>query len=342
METTNELIKAADAFSMEAQTANILKEKFLPFFDKATEWKNKAATLVVTDISQVNEMRLARQARLALKDIRVNAEKTRKELKEDSLRYGKAVQGMYNVIEFLIVPIENHLEKQENFAAIKEAERKAELKEARGAALLLYSEFVPFGIDLGAMKDEDYLKTFEGARLQFEAKEKAELEAKEAREAQAKADAIERDRVKKENEKLRAAAAAIEIERAKERAKAKAAADAIEVKAKKDREAAAVKLKAEREAREKAERELKEKAAAATRLQKEADAKAAAELKAKQEAERKAKAAPDKEKLKEFANFIDRIGLPVAKSEDGQKIVNDAKALLTKVSNFIRERTANI
>ena len=83
-EITNELVKVVDTSGVEAQTATTLKEKFLPFFEQAEEWKRKAETLVVTDASQVHDMKMARTARLALKEIRVNADKTRKALKEDT------------------------------------------------------------------------------------------------------------------------------------------------------------------------------------------------------------------------------------------------------------------
>ena len=133
-ETTNELVKVVETSGVEPQTATTLKESFLPFFEQAEEWKRKAEALVVTDATQVHDMKMARTARLALKEIRVNADKKRKELKEDSLRYGKAVQGVYNVIEFLIAPIEKHLQEQEDFVAIAEAERKAR-KEAEAKVI---------------------------------------------------------------------------------------------------------------------------------------------------------------------------------------------------------------
>ena len=87
-------------------------------------------------------------------------------------------------------------------------------------------------------------------------------------------------------------------------------------------------LKAEREAKEKLEAELK--------------AKAEAELKAKQDAEKKAKAAPDKAKLNDFAKMLDELTLPELKSEEANKILTDAKTLLAKVSNFIREKSSII
>ena len=119
MEQNNELVRVINESGVEQSTALTLQSSFLPFFEQAEQWKIKAESLVVTDASQTREMKMAREARLALKDIRVSADKTRKALKEDSLRYGKAVQGVYNVIDYLIAPIEKHLEEQEKFPEIQ-------------------------------------------------------------------------------------------------------------------------------------------------------------------------------------------------------------------------------
>ena len=141
---------------LEKETAQNLLDKFGPLFEQAAEWKRKAESLVVTDVSQKREMQEARVARLALKDIRINADKTRKALKEDSLRYGKAVQGVYNVIEYLIAPIEKHLEEQEKFAEIQEAKIKEELKSERLAALSAYGIDHSF-VDLANMPQESFV-----------------------------------------------------------------------------------------------------------------------------------------------------------------------------------------
>lgn len=178
--SSEQLVQVIAESGVEATTAKNLQDSFLPFFNQAQEWAEKAKSIVVTSADQVQLIKDARQARLMLKEIRVNADKARKLLKEDSLRYGRAVQGVYNVIEYLIVPIEQHLEKQENFVKIQEAEQKAKLKLQREDELRIYAQFVPFGIDLANMTDEDYQKVFSGAKLQYEAaieeKERAEKE----------------------------------------------------------------------------------------------------------------------------------------------------------------------
>ncbi len=342
LEKTNELVRVVETSGLESQTALMLKERFLPFFDKAEEWRQKAESLVVTDASQIHKMKMARHARLALRDIRLDADRVRKELKEDSLRYGRAVQGVYNVIEYLVAPIEKHLQNQEDFVIIQEANRKAELKLKREIELQLYAEFVPIGLNFGEMSEYDYLKTLNGAKLQLQAKIDTERKAEEERIAKEKAEAEERERVMLENERLKAETEAKEKQLAEERAKAEADRKALEEKARKEKAAADAKLKAEREAKEKLEAELRAKSEAEARAKKEAEAKAAAELKAKQDAERKEKAAPDKAKLIELANVIDQLIFPELKSEEAERILTDVKALLTKVTGFIREKTSKL
>ncbi len=228
---TNELIRVVEESGLESQTSSYLKEKFLPFFEQAQKWKQQAETLVVTDVSQQKEMMLAREARLALRDIRLQADKTRKALKEDSLRYGKAVQGVYNVIEYLVVPIEKYLEEQEKFEEIQEQKIKAALKAKRDEEIQMYSEFIPFGLDLGEMSEENYNKLISGAKLQYEAQIEAEKRAQEERLVEAE----ERERVRIENERLR-----------KEMEKLEAEKKAIEEQAKKERE----QIEAEKRAQE--------------------------------------------------------------------------------------------
>jgi len=106
------------------KTKNILKE-FQDYFSIAEEWEKKAKAIVVTDASQVADMKLARIGRLALKEKRVTIEKRRKALKSSLLREGKAIDGIANVLKAIIMPIEEHLDKQEHFVEKQEEAKQA-------------------------------------------------------------------------------------------------------------------------------------------------------------------------------------------------------------------------
>jgi len=153
---------------LETTKARVLLENFKDYFDIADEWETKAKAIVVTDEKQKPDMAMARVGRLFLRDKRIAIEKTRKDLKEQSLREGKAIDGIANILKSLIVPIEEYLEKQEHFIEIRDAELAEQ-------------------------------KRIEGERL-LQAKEEAERIARE------KAEAEERERIRKENETLKAEA----------------------------------------------------------------------------------------------------------------------------------------
>ena len=119
---------------LEATKAQTLLTQFKDYFDIAAEWELKAKSIVVTDASQVADMQMARVGRLFLREKRIAIEKSRKELKEQALREGKAIDGIANVLKAVIVPIETYLEQQEKFIEIRD-KKIAEAKQAEEAKL---------------------------------------------------------------------------------------------------------------------------------------------------------------------------------------------------------------
>lgn len=354
---SNELIKIIDSSNLDSSIAVNVKDKFLPFFEQANEWKTKALALTVTDVSQKKEMAEARVARLALKDIRVNVEKRRKEMKAESLRTGQAIDGVANVLKGLIEPIEQHLQKQEDFAAVQEAKRVAALQLERSEKIKHYvdeSTFVAL-TNLGTMPDTQFNTVFLGYKTAYENKIAEEKKVEEDRIAKEKSDAEEREKQRLENERLKAEALQKEKELAEERLKVEAEkkalqdkADAeakrlkdiadkekkeIEAKAAKEREEAEAKLKVEREAKVKLEKELKDKQDAEAKVEKERIA-----------AEKKAAKAPDKTKLISFAELVDGLYFqyPEVKSDEAKKILSDTKVLIDKLSAFIKEKAQQL
>lgn len=330
-----------EVLKVSKETKLTLKNEFLPFFEQAEEWKNKAENLVVTDISQKEEMAQAREARLALKKIRTETENKRKELKEESLRKGKAIDGMANVIKYLITPIEEHLKKQEDFEKIETARIKAELSEKREKQLSKYEVETSF-YNLGEMPEESFQQLLDNSKMAFEAKKEAARKAEEERIAKEKAEQEERERIRKENEKLRAEAE----KRAKEEAVRKKAEEAErkarEEKERKERAEHEAKLRKEREAREKIEAELRAKKEAEEKAKKEAEAKAKAEEAARKKREKEERLAPDKIKLQNLAKSIVEIQLPEVKSDEAKEVLRQVQTLLNKTSNYIKEKTIEL
>ena len=123
----NQLQVIVKESGLEATKAEFILKNFQSYFELAAEWEKKAKTIVVTSDFQKSDMEAARSGRLMLREKRIAIEKARKELKEQSLREGKAIDGIANVLKALIVPIEDYLEQQERFVEIQE-EKKAEVR----------------------------------------------------------------------------------------------------------------------------------------------------------------------------------------------------------------------
>ena len=302
-----------------------LESNFTPLFNQAQEWKEKAKTLKVTDASQTDLMKQAREARLALKNIRVEAEKVKTKLKEESLLKGKAIDGMYNIIKFLVQPIEKELEEQEKFVELQEEKRLNELTESRIAELSKYVDDVSI-YNVRIMSEEAYQGLLDSSKKIHAMKLEEQRKAEEARIAKEKEEAEERERIRLENERLKK-----ENERKDSRFKALygaglrhtgedqleygeitvtykeivedtdeifdkkvakitkevATLKAAEEKARKDAEEAEAKAKAEREAKERKEREEYE---AKIKAEREEKLRLEKELQSKKEAEEKAEA----------------------------------------------------
>lgn len=319
---------------LEPATAASLRAAFENYFRQADEWRAKALTIQITRPDQFREMKLARETRLALREIRINAEKTRKRLKEDSLRKGKAIDGIFNMLAFAVQPLEEHLLAQEKFIERMEDERKAKLKTDREAAL------APFGVDvnlyqLGEMDEATFANLLETNRLAYaarqEAAKKAEAERveREAREAKERADreaaeAAERERLRQENERLAR-------EKAEAEAKAQAAREAADAERRELERQAAVQ-RAEAEAKAAEARAAQERAEAELRAKEEADAKAKADAEA---AARAAAAAPDRDKLKALAAGIRGLIVPCLTSE-AAKAANIETTIKDQIEKFAR------
>ncbi len=126
-EKENQLQTIVKDSGLEPAKATVMLEKFQNYFEIAAEWEQKANAIVVTNAEQTAEMQMAKAGRLFLREKRIAVEKTRKELKEQALREGKAIDGIANVLKALIVPIEEHLKKQEDFVVIREEAEKAKI-----------------------------------------------------------------------------------------------------------------------------------------------------------------------------------------------------------------------
>ena len=337
----NSLIKVINETGVELDTADMILKKFSEFFDQSEKLKKEGLLIQVTNISQKEQMKSAREIRLELKEIRVQADKIRKLLKEDSNRYGKAVQAAYNLIESECEPTEKYLELQEKFAEVQAAKEKAELKAAREKECQEFFEFMPTDMDLSNMPKESYeiflsgLKSKKTEKIETDRKaEETRLENERLAKEKAEQERIANEKIKADKEKAEKELKAKQAELEKQ--KAKAAAD----KKKADEELA--KAKAEKEAlerkaeKEKADRIAKEKAETARLAKIETD-----RLAEKAEAERKAAEAPDLEKISVFAQKILLLVEEAKNIKLSTKSADDILNAMVKNLNIAAEKGIN-
>lgn len=262
-----EIVQVLESSGLEKSQAQQVMAGFQVFFEDIKKYEQKAKSILITSTEQVKEMAEAREIRLELKNIRVNAEKVRKERKEFFLRGGKAIDGIANVLKALVVPLEEHLDRQENFIERMAEEHKERVNAERVVALQPFVEDITV-YNLKDMTDGAFEVLLKTSKTAFESIKEAGKKAEEERVAKEKADKEEQEHIRLENEKLKKEAEAREKAIAKERAK-------VEVERQKAEEG----QRKEREAREKAEAEL--------------NAKKEAELRAKIEKEQEEKRAKE-------------------------------------------------
>lgn len=371
----NELQLVVEQAGLEQSKVETVLKSFSENFNAAKETAGKANAIVVTSEDQKNEMLEARKLRLQLKEIRVNVENTRKELKEQSLREGKAIDGAANIIKALIVPVEEYLEKQEKFAEVMAAKRKAELLAKRTEELGKYVEDLSI-YSLGEISEERYATLLTDSKAAYEARIAAAKKAEEERVEKEKKVKLYYERkellipywgflkgdqpstdfgelpeesfqiILKEAKQAKIVDDKKQEEIKKENEKLRKEAEA---KAKKEAEAkkiADAKLLTERLAREKAEKELADKKASEEKAKKEAEEKAREEELARLKAEKEALLAPDKEKMrivyKDIKELAEKINATTFTTEAARKVGITAVAELQTVLNNMAARMKNL
>ena len=280
---------------IDPQSSKSLIARFAPYHAQINDVLAESRN--ITDPEKPTAQKLARTCRLELRRVRCDIENARKDAKADALRYGKAVDGLANVMKFLCEPEEERLEHIEKHAELKEQARITALIADRSEKLIAV-DGNPAAYNLAAMDDATFDGVLEMAAKIKADKIEAERKAEADRIAKEKADTEERERMQAENARLKAEAEAREkaleaerAERAKADAKAKAEAEKerkrMEDERAKERAESESKLKAEAEARAEVERQ------AAEDRRKAADAKAKADA---EDAERARKESDEKHK----------------------------------------------
>lgn len=269
--------------------------------------------LKINGVDDANGLKTVHKARMVVKGLRVEVEKTRKFLKEDSVKYGRAVDAEARRITALLEPIESHLEREEEAVVIaKERARKAEEEAARAKA----------EAEAKAIRDAEEAR-IRAQREAEEARLKAEREKLDAERAAMKAEQDRLDSIRREQQ---AEAAKLEAERRRIADEESARQRAIEME------------KAKAEAAENARIETEKRIAR--------EAKEAEERKAEQERRAAAEAArieemrPDIDKVRGFGMALCAMDFPEVKSETGVAFMERVKSELLAIGNRCRSFSA--
>ena len=336
-----EIIKAEE-YGLEPTKASELMGNLPTILEDRKSFEMQLSEIKQMDIEDPNTAKLAKELRLKFKDNRTKGITVwHKNAKDFFLKGGQFVDAIKRKEIAVNELAEEQLEQIEKYAEIKAQKILDELEEKRKQEAEPFAEFIPFGVNLRLLTNEDFSKLLEGAKLQLNAKLEAERIAEEERIAKEKAEAEAREQQRLENERLKAEAEAREKEIAEERARVEAERKKKEDEAKKERELMEAKLKAEQEAREKEiaierakaeaekqklEAELKAKEQEAKRLAEIESARIKAEQEAKAKVEQEAKElakAPIKVKLNAW---IDGFSIPEMKEAEAQEIINKFNA----------------
>jgi hypothetical protein len=294
-----------------------IRSSFGDLMNQAGILVDRAKQITVMDES-LDQERAARETRLALVKIRTGADKVHKDMKQDILVQGRAIDGAKNIVIAATSPSEKDMQEIENRTEIRAKQVQERLHNERFAELNQFTTAYNT-LTLGKLSAEEYGKLLDDAQLANEARiardkkdEQDRIDAEKAAEDERKR--IEAERI--ENERKQAQERAeLEAQLKAERAER----DRIESQAQAERAKLEAQIKAERDKAEIAERAAKAESdrlakIESDRLAAEKAAKDAAELEAK-----KAEMAPDKKKIAAYAIALSAIDIPTGATESGKK-----------------------
>lgn len=179
---SQEIDALINAGLIEKTKGDYIREKFQDFTQAVEEWSEKANSIVVTDDTQKELMAEAREGRLLLRAKRIEVEKVRKSLKEQSLNEGRLIDSIAKYLIALIEPAEKHLELQEKFKEIQDQNKRIQLKADRTELLQPYKDVIdPNSIQLDLITEEAFTTILNGAKFAQDNKKAEALRVEEER-----------------------------------------------------------------------------------------------------------------------------------------------------------------
>jgi hypothetical protein len=182
--------------SIEISKAEQIKAVFVPLSDQLLAFEgcynsiiDKAEQEITTELVSA-----AKRLRLDISKIRILAEKTRKEQKEEYLRAGKAIDGVANIVKWAVVDKEKKLESIEKHFENLEKERLEKLEHDRREMLSSYCDMLPDG--LAIMSEEVFDAFLNAKKKEYEERIAAEKKAEKERIEAIKKEELKNSRLK--------------------------------------------------------------------------------------------------------------------------------------------------
>jgi hypothetical protein len=309
---TSPLLGIIKETGLEGTKVEFLIQQFTPFYSEAEKLVAKAETIKVVDETSLEAMAEAGIIRKQLQRIRIESDKVRYALKEDSRKEGNAIQGIYNKLIEITGPVEERLEKDEKFLEIREAEKKAAKLLDRVERLSQYVADVSL-YNLKDMADEIFDELFKDCKDKFEKEQARLVKEEEDRVALEKKNAEEAEKTRIENKKL-----------------------------KKENEEKDRKIQKAAEEKKKLEDKIAADKLAEEKKIKDAEDAEKAKIKVLEDTKLAAIKAPDKDKLNTLAKDIDLIMMPRVTSEEALEITKKVQKMLNSISDFVKEKAKNL
>lgn len=190
-EETNEVSQATELVVMVEQSGiektkgQQLLEMFTPYFQRMHEIELKIKALN-SENPQIEDVKIAREIRLSLKNNRVACEKAKDEMKRHILTEGRLIDNFFGIVKNSSKPLEEKCEQIEKHIELKQKAEQERLKNERAEKLAPYVADTTI-YPLALMGDDAFNDLLEGLKLAKEKREEEERLAVEAKIAEEKA-----------------------------------------------------------------------------------------------------------------------------------------------------------
>ncbi|HUX57479.1 MAG TPA: hypothetical protein VMV77_10925 [Bacteroidales bacterium] len=127
---------------IEKSKAEAIRATFEPMVAMLQEFETAYNSVITASKKEITEelINAAKRLRLDIGKVRIEAEKLRKEQKEEYLRAGKAIDAVNNILKWAVTDKENRLKEIEDYFEIQEQLRLEKLQNDRAEKLSKYIE----------------------------------------------------------------------------------------------------------------------------------------------------------------------------------------------------------